>query len=401
MCISGDADRVPWPKPKNYDADDFLLIQRALDASKGSADFFTHMPPAQLPGYPGKKKKYCLCCGISVGSTDQPLLNKGWASASWERKQEIIADHTYFELGTFYYLANDPRVPATTRATFNTYGLCADEFQKFDFIPPQLYVRISNRLVGDHVMTQNNIAAPRAKPDSIAVGDWSFDEHMTGKYAVPVKSRPGQYEVQLEGNFWPSIGPGGNWYDVPFGIMTPKRGQGANLLVPVALSASAVAFSSTRIENMYMSVGTAAGVAAKQLVDGKVGAVQDVDVGIVQSILVATFGQRIHGPPGKKPPPKPDRAYYNVSGAGSAAWNGHYVFSNDSGQYQSTSCATCALYEYGGVWRLAISGHELFYVATVSSRDPPLSASEWRAWNGSQPTPSLVAGPPPPPPRAN
>jgi hypothetical protein len=186
-------------------------------------------------------------------------------------------------------------VPAKVRATYSSYGLCADEFAEFGYLPPQLYIRISNRLVGDYVMTQNNIANPRAKDDSIAVGDWSLDEHMTGKYAIDVGG--GNYEVWLEGNFWPNLPNGTNWYDVPYKIMTPKRGQGANLLVPVALSASAVAYSSTRIENMFMSVGSAAGVAAKQLVDGEVAAVQDVDVAKVQAILTGTFAQRIHGPP--------------------------------------------------------------------------------------------------------
>merc|ERR1719182_696902 len=138
-------------------------------------------------------------------------------------------------------------------------------------------------------MTQNNMYPQRKGNISIAVADWSLDEHMTGKYAVPVGN--GRFEVQLEGNFWPSVGPHGNWYDTPFAIMVPKRGTGGNLLVPVALSASAVAFSSTRIENMYMSVGSAAGVAAKQLVDGSVGMVQDVDVETVQSILTGTFNQ--------------------------------------------------------------------------------------------------------------
>ena len=157
----------------------------------------------------------------------------------------------------------------------------------------QLYIRASNRLVGDYVMTQNNIANPRNKSDSIGVGDWSFDQHMTGKYAVPVGG--GKYEVQLEGNFWPTIDAAAhpsvnvgssNWcaghrlqdirctavallhsndgdnaflvvcllhrYDVPYKIMLPKKGTGANLLVPVALSTSSVAFSSTRIENMYV-----------------------------------------------------------------------------------------------------------------------------------------------------
>lgn len=175
MCVSGDADRIPWPQPAAYNSDDFLLIQRALDANGGNADFFTAMPPSTLPGYPGPKKKYCLCCGISVGASDQPMLNKGWANASWERKQQITTDILYFELGTFYYLANDPRVPDSVRQLYSQYGLCSDEFQAFGNIPPQLYVRISNRLVGDVVVTQNSIASPRNKPDSIGVGDWSFD----------------------------------------------------------------------------------------------------------------------------------------------------------------------------------------------------------------------------------
>ena len=124
---------------------------------------------------------------------------------------------------------------------------------------------------------------------------------MTGKYAVPVEGQPGKYEVYLEGNFWPSLGPNNtNWYDTPYAAMVPKKGTGGNLLVPVALSASAVAYSSTRIENFFMSMGTAAGVAAKQLVDGLAASVQEVDVAAVQAALVNTFKQRIHGPPRSK-----------------------------------------------------------------------------------------------------
>lgn len=67
------------------------------------------------------------------------------------------------------------QVPSAVRTLYQQYGLCSDEFQAFGYLPPQLYVRISNRLVGDTVVTQNTIAAPRNKPDSIGVGDWSFD----------------------------------------------------------------------------------------------------------------------------------------------------------------------------------------------------------------------------------
>ena len=304
LCISADADRVPWPRPAGYEPADFLLLQRALEADGGASDFFTKLPPPRMQGYPGPRKKYTLCCGISVGATDQPRLNKGWAAASWAQRRQLVAAHSYFELGSFYYLANDPRVPAAVRRRFGSYGLCADEFAAFGHVPPQLYVRASNRLVGERVLTQASLARPRRKPDGIAVGDWPFDQHMTGKYAVPVEGRPGAYEVTLEGNYWPPVTPtGGNWYDVPYWAMLPAKGRGTNLLVPVCLSASAVAFSSARIENMLMSVGTAAGVAAAQLVDGSAASVHDVDVARVQQVLVHTFGQRVHGPPGKYVPP--------------------------------------------------------------------------------------------------
>jgi hypothetical protein len=122
MCISGEEDRVPWPKPSHYDPNDFQLLQRAIDADQGSANFFTNMPPSRLPGIPNTIQKFCLCCGITVYSTDNPVLNRGWASANWETRQEIIENHTYFELGSFYYLSHDEHVPPAVRREFAKYG---------------------------------------------------------------------------------------------------------------------------------------------------------------------------------------------------------------------------------------------------------------------------------------
>ena len=205
LCVAGKENMVPWPKPKGYDPDDFLLMQRCVDA--GYKEVMSGMPPSKIKDGGAMHKatgrtKYISCCGINVCAGDQPHLNKGWANATWERRQEIIAAHTYFEMGAYYFLAHDVTGPraAAVKKQFSSYGLCADEYEAFDHIPPQLYVRISNRMVGDYVMTQNNIATPMIKPDSIAVGDWWFDEHMTGKYAV---YNDGNWTVQLEGNFDP------------------------------------------------------------------------------------------------------------------------------------------------------------------------------------------------------
>lgn len=407
LCIAGKDNMVPWPKPEGYNRKDFAIMQRCVDAHYNSV--MSGMPPSLLKdsGASGKKK-YVKCCGISVCAADQPHLNAGWANASWEERQEIVDKHTYFEMGSYYYLANDPAVPTSIREQFSSYGLCADEFQEFGNIPPQLYVRISNRMVSDYVMTQNNMGNPRNKHDSIAVADWTLDEHMTGKYAV--QQADGTFTVMLEGNFWPKVPgpvPGGgsaNWYDFPYKTMVPKRGVGANLLVAVAFSTSAVAYSSTRIESFFMATGSACGVAAAQIVDGSVAAVQDVNVTAVQQILFRKFGQQIHGPPdGPVPhPPVPIPSYYNVTGAGSSDWNGQYRLETSADgypRYRSTANPQHEIYmetedvSMKNKWRLAIYGAELFYTAgTTADSIPPLTG--WVvASGGAPPAPQLVVGP--------
>jgi len=398
MCISGDDDRLPWKKPDGYNRDDFILFERYIAANGGKFNGFG-WPPQNLHsfGYPGKKDKYTLCCGVSTAASDQPNLNKGWATASWEEKQKIIADHVYFELGMFYFLSHDENVPQSVRDEFSRYGICSDEFEEFDHIPPQIYIRESNRLVGDFVMTQNNIANPRNQQDSIATANWWLDMHMVGKYAVPTGD--GKFTVQLEGNFLHNSSTVKPSYDVPYRLMIPKRGTGTNLFVPVCLSTSHAAFASTRIETMLMNIGTAAGVAAKQIVDGSVATVQDVDVKAVQSVLVGTFKQQIHVHAPTPPPANPPK-YYDVAGAGDAAWNGRYTLqhTNDGElKYDNSNDACpnnlpCSLYTYKGEWRLASYGKEVFYVGDVSMDGlPPLKG--WTVADGSEPAPTFTAGP--------
>lgn len=97
-----------------------------------------------------------------------------------------------------------------------------------------------------------------------------------------------------------------NFYDVPFGVMVPANPlQASNLLIPVCISASSVAYSSARVENMFMDLGSAAGVAVAELLNSgaatKSGdcptvAVQQTNVSAVQHILSTVYKQRFHGP---------------------------------------------------------------------------------------------------------
>ena len=159
------------------------------------------------------------------------------------------------------------------------------------------------------VITQNTLAHPQSKPDSVAVGIWELDKHITSRYAV--KNATGNLIAVNEGYFRASqmdgkaCGSGGNctiaglWYDMPYSSMLPKRAECGNLLVPVALSTSSVAYSSTRIETMFMGLGAAAGNAAVMVLaaGGPASlAVQDVNVTALQA-LQTQQGWIIRGPP--------------------------------------------------------------------------------------------------------
>jgi hypothetical protein len=137
------------------------------------------------------------------------------------------------------------------------------------------------------------------------------DQHTVGRHVIPDPN--GQPTLRNEGFFRAELGSRGlrcdhpdakcdgqtfTSYNVPFGVMVPADPrQASNLLVPVAISASSVAYSSTRIENMLMDLGSAAGVAVAELLG--TGAtrtpVQETNVTAVQVILATVYKQNIFG----------------------------------------------------------------------------------------------------------
>lgn len=335
-CVTNDAgNSVPYPQPEGYNESDYVLLQRQIDGVIANGRY-PQGPDLQYFSeyhyYQSNGTKLLLCCGVGPVNCDQPDLNRGWANATYEQKQAIAAAHKRYLLGSLYYMANSPNVPNYTRYAVGRWGLCKDEYVQNDNWPPQLYVRVSNRLRGEYLLTQNNIANPRNKPDGVAVNVWEFDMHTTSRRAVPapkavgeggsaaaaasggglVALNEGYMRYSLTAPFLACDHPSNpcstdsNWYDVPFGVMLPQRGQASNLLVPVAISATSVAYSSARIEQMYSDLGTAAGVAVAQALEAGPAppppgscpafALQDTNVTAVQQTLVSVYKQRIHGP---------------------------------------------------------------------------------------------------------
>jgi hypothetical protein len=209
-------------------------------------------------------------------STDHIGASWDYPEGDYATRQSIWQDHLAYTQGFFYFLANDPQVPAALRAEVSNFGPSKDEFVDTDFWPHQLYVREARRMIGEYVMTQKDIQTDRTKPDSIGMGSYNSDSHNVER--IPTQAG----FVENEGDMQVPVQP----YQIPYRVVLPKRAEATNLLVPVAFSASHVAYSTLRMEPQYMIIGQATGIAAKMAIDAAVD-VQLVDVASLQSKLTA------------------------------------------------------------------------------------------------------------------
>lgn len=265
LVLSSDrANQVPFPKPRNYDSNRFELFAQLLTALERKAGRPLHYREFfNTNVIPNNKADF-----NNHGAFSTDYLGKSWdyPEASYVRRNEIWQDHIDYTQGLFYFLAHDPRVPASLQTDINGWGLSRDEFQDTNHWPHQLYVREARRMIGEYVMTQKDIQTARTKPDAIGMGSYNSDSHNVQRVIGP------DGFVFNEGDMQVPVQP----YQIPYRMITPKRNEVTNLLVPVCFSASHVAYSTLRMEPQYMIIGQASGVAAKMAIDKSL-AVQDVD----------------------------------------------------------------------------------------------------------------------------
>jgi hypothetical protein len=189
-------------------------------------------------------------------------------------------------MGLYYFLAHDPQVPEKLRERVKRFGLDPKEFPETGHWPHQLYIREGRRMLSDYVMTQANCERERVAEDSIGLASYPMDSHFCQRVAV---EENGRITVRNEGGFGHECKNGP--YPVSYRSIVPKKAECLNLLVPVALSSSHVAFGSIRMEPVFMILGQSAGAAAALAIDGNQ-AVQDVPYAKLRELLVQQ-GQRL------------------------------------------------------------------------------------------------------------
>jgi hypothetical protein len=265
-------NRVPFAVPVGYDARRYAVLARLLEARQKAegraAALDSVIKVDRLPnGKADINNQGAFSTDYIGGSWDYP-------DASYARRTEIWQEHKDYVQGFFYFLATDPRVPEGLRREMNRWGLCKDEFTDTGNWPHQLYIRESRRMVGEYVMVQKDLQTDVTKPDPVGMGSYNSDSHNVERIVGP------DGFVRNEGDMQVAVNP----YQIPYRIMLPKPAEATNLLVPVAFSASHVAYSSVRMEPQYMILGQAAGVAAKLSISGGT-PVQGIPVGTLVDTL--------------------------------------------------------------------------------------------------------------------
>jgi hypothetical protein len=186
--------------------------------------------------------------------------SNSWCESSYDERAKIQQSFRDYTEGLLWFMAHDPAMPEPLRAEMNGFGYARDEFKGSGHFPPVLYVREGRRMKGVFVMTQHDILENVRKDDSIGVGSFPIDSHDVQRVATADGKG-----FRNEGTIFPRRIAGhniGNAYQVPYRAITPERDECGNLLVPVALSSSHVAFCSVRGEPTWMMLGQSAGIAA-------------------------------------------------------------------------------------------------------------------------------------------
>jgi len=268
MCLSNHPDnRVAFPKPDNYNPENYELLARVFASGwRETFDKFDIIP-----------NKKTDTNNHGPFSTDFIGMNYDYPEASYERRKEIIREHEEYQKGLMYFLANEPNVPEEVRKEMSQWGLAKDEFTDNGNWPHQLYIREARRMVGQYVMTEHDTFSEREITDPVGMGSYTLDSHNVQRY---VKD---DGFVQNEGDI--GVGTGGP-YQIAYGSIVPKEEECTNLLVPVCLSSSHIAFGSIRMEPVFMILGQSAALAASLAIDNGV-SVQHVGYDALKEQLVA------------------------------------------------------------------------------------------------------------------
>ena len=269
MCLTDVKENaIPITRPDDYDSTKYELLLRLIKA-KGDNSILSYLHFSHMPN---RKTDINNNGGFS---SDMIGMNHNYPEASYKEREKIIEAHRSYTFGLLWFLGHDERVPEKIRNEMLRWGLPKDEYVEYGHWTPQLYIREARRMVGEYVTTQANCDNRTTVEDGIGMAAYTMDSHNCQRVVIV---KDGKAMVKNEGDVQIH---GGLPYDISYRSITPKREECSNLLVPVCLSASHIAYGSIRMEPVFMLLGQSAAKAACLAIDGGV-KVQEVDYRDIQ-----------------------------------------------------------------------------------------------------------------------
>jgi hypothetical protein len=269
ICLTDSAEnRISITRPKDYDSSKYELLVRLFAAQPNMRKINNYFIWSKLPN------RKTDINNTGAFSTDMIGMNYKYPEASIEERKKIFDAHVSYTKGLLYFIKTDCRVPESIHQFIANWGYPRDEYQKFGHFTPQLYIRESRRMVGEYVMTEHNCRGDEIVKDGIGMAAYTMDSHNCQRIVV-------NGMVKNEGNVEERGFPP---YPISYRALTPRKSECSNLLVPVCLSASHIAYGSIRMEPVFMVLAQSGAIAAAMAINENV-PVQNINVEKLQEKL--------------------------------------------------------------------------------------------------------------------
>ncbi len=270
-------NKIPFKKPKNYNELNYELLFRNYEAAKGNVEEMYSYGDPLLPWINSRMPNRKTDTNNQKGfSTDFIGQNWNYPEASYEEREKIINLHRQYQKGLMWTLANHPRIPKKVREKVFKWGTCKDEYDREDGWQNQLYIREARRMISDYVMTQKNCERIEVVSDPIGMAAYGMDSHNVKRYVnnFGFVENEGNVEAYVERPF-----------PISYKSIVPKENECSNLVVPVCLSSSHIAFGSIRMEPVFMVLGQSAGVIASLAIEKNI-SVQNLNYNKLNAVLI-------------------------------------------------------------------------------------------------------------------
>ena len=270
-------NRIPFTRPENYNELDYELLFRNYEAADGPLEKMYHYGDPLVPWIntpmPNRKTDTNNQKGFSTDFIGQ---NFDYPEATYEEREKIIEQHHSYQQGLMWTLAYHSRIPDKVRDVVSKWGTPKDEYDREDGWPDQLYIREARRMISGYVLTQKHCEGIEVAEDPVGLGAYGMDSHHVQRYV------DANGFVQNEGNVEASVpGP----YPISYRSIIPKIDECNNLVVPVCVSATHIAFGSIRMEPVFMVLGQSAAIASCLAIDEDI-AIQDINYEKLKSVLL-------------------------------------------------------------------------------------------------------------------